>query len=268
MPGQSTKPPRPKPPPDPAQLSRVSAGRHATGDGRFVVEQSSGGWMLTDTERANELGLPLVRGPFATLDAAREALADLRSGPAPVSNLADRIAAIPKRAPGARSPSQAGRAGQPARPAEPATSPEPAPVVVREFRSRDGDGLRALWEAVGFRSLGDDDMSLRRFAQRNPGLLLVAAQGSAVVASAMGGWDGRRGWIYHVATTGEHRRTGLATRLVRQVEDGLRALGCPKVNVLVGEANVGGAAFWNSIGYVATGSRQYGRELTREPGGR
>jgi ribosomal protein S18 acetylase RimI-like enzyme len=262
MPGHSTKPPRPKPPLDPAKLARVSAGRHATGDGRFVVEQSSGGWMLTDTERANELGLPLVRGPFVTLDAAREALADLRSGPAPVSNLADRIAALPKRAPGARAPSPAGPA------VRPATPTEPAPVVVREFRSRDGEGLRALWEAVGFRSLGDDDMSLRRFAQRNPGLLLVAAQGTAVVGSAMGGWDGRRGWIYHVATAAEHRRTGLARRLVRQVEDGLRALGCPKVNVLVGEANAGGAAFWLSIGYVATGSRQYGRELPREPGGR
>ena len=258
----SKKPTKAKVPPDPAKLVRVAAGRYATGDERFVVEQSSGGWMLTDSERMNELGLPLVRGPYATLDVAREALDGLRSGPAPISDLAERIAAFPKRAPGDTAVSRRGRA---ARPAEiKAAAPEPLPVEIREFRSRDGQGLRALWAGAGFRSLGDDDMSLRRFAQRNPGLFLVAAQGAAVVASAMGGWDGRRGWIYHVATDTAHRRGGLARKLVRQVEDGLRALGCRKVNVIVRDDNLEGAAFWEAIGYASHASHQFGREL---PGG-
>jgi GNAT superfamily N-acetyltransferase len=258
MAGRTKKPPPPKEPPHPLKLARVAAGRYATGDGRFLVEQSSGGWMITDAEQSNELGLPLVRGPFATLDAAREALDGLRSGPAPISDLAERIAALPKRAP---SPASAAGKGRPGRPAAPKKPPEPEPVVIREFRSKDGEGLRTLWEGAGFRSLGDDDMSLRRFAQRNPGLFLVAAQGADVVGSAMGGWDGRRGWIYHLAIAPSHCRQGLATKLVRQVETGLQAAGCRKVNAIIRDGNDDGAKFWAAAGYAPNAARQFGREL-------
>ncbi|MBI3746861.1 MAG: GNAT family N-acetyltransferase [Chloroflexi bacterium] len=257
MAAASSRPPRPKPPADPAKLVRAAAGGYATGDGRFTVEHASGGWMLTDAELTNELGLPLVRGPYPTLDVARAAVDALRSGPAPIYDLAERMAAMPARA--ARSadrPAPAPRSGRPA-----PRAAEPLPVVIREFRSRDGESLRTLWAAMGCRSLGDDDMSLRRFAQRNPGLLLVAAQGAAIVGSAMGGWDGRRGWIYHVATAEGHRRSGLATKLVRQVEAGLLAAGCRKVNVIVRDGNEAAAAFWNTLGYGLHEARQYGREL-------
>jgi len=248
-------------PVDPAQLARTAAGRYATGDGRFTVEQASGGWMLVDAEQADELGLPLVRGPFTTLEWARAAMAAVRAGPAPVSNLADRGAALPKPRPGARRQPSMGSAA-PAAPALPAL-PEPVPIVVREYRSGDGEGLRALWAEAGFRSIGDDDAGLRRFAQRNPGTFLVATQGPAIVASAMGAWDGRRGWIYHVATAAEHRRSGIATRLVRQVEARLAALGCPRVNAVVKDGNEDGAEFWVAMGYERAPSRQFGRDLTR-----
>jgi ribosomal protein S18 acetylase RimI-like enzyme len=135
------------------------------------------------------------------------------------------------------------------------------PVVVREFRSRDAEGLRALWEGVGFGSLGDDDMSLRRFAQRNPGLLLVASQGPEVVGSGMGGWDGRRGWIYHLAVAEGHRRKGLGKELAQRLEAGLRDVGCRKVNAIVREGNDEAARFWKALGYEVSAARQFGRRL-------
>lgn len=134
-------------------------------------------------------------------------------------------------------------------------------MVVREIRAVDGPALRQLWEESGFRSLGDDDRSLARLARRNPGLVLVAAVGTQVVGSALGAWDGRRGWIYHVATAQAHRRHGIAARMVAQIEAGLRALGCPKVNVMVRHENDDGAAFWASLGYGPATARQLGKEL-------
>jgi GNAT superfamily N-acetyltransferase len=244
-------------PPDPSKLKRESAGRYASGDGRFSVEQSSGGWMVSDAEQSNELGLPLVRGPFATLDEVRTAMEGARRGPAPISSLTDRIAARRASAKAAAKRAPTGAAAK-----TPPPRPEPPPIAVREYRSGDGPPLRALWEAVGFRSLGDDDASLRVLAQRNPGMLLVAVRGTEVVGSAMGGWDGRRGWIYHVASTPEERRTGLATRLVRQIEARLEALGCKKVNVIVRDENAEGAAFWEALGYAQAPARQFGRELS------
>jgi GNAT superfamily N-acetyltransferase len=261
MAARSTKSGASASPPDPSKLKRESAGRYVSGDGRFTVDQSSGGWMVSDAEQTNELGLPLVRGPFATLDEARQGMEAARRGPAPISSLTDRIAE--RRARGATSGKEAGsaKAVKGARTTKPPPRPEPPPVAIREYRTGDGGPLRTLWEAAGLRSVGDDDRSLRTFAQRNPGTFLVAARGGEIVGSALGGWDGRRGWIYHVATAPAERRTGLATKLVRQIEERLRALGCRKINAMVVDGNDGGAAFWESLGYTRAPARQFGREL-------
>ncbi len=239
----------------PERLKRVRAGTYRTADGRFAVEQAGPGWMLVDAEQSNELGLPLVRGPFETLDDARRAIEAARSGPVPRSDLAGGGSG--------RRPQPEASTPPPGRPARRARPPRPAtpPVVIRELRVADGPALRALWTEAGFRSLGDDDLALARLVKRNPGLVLVAVEGRQVVASALGTWDGRRGWIYHVATAASHRRRGIAARLVRQVEDGLRALGCPKVNVIVRDGNDDGTAFWRAIGYDQAPARQHGKEL-------
>jgi ribosomal protein S18 acetylase RimI-like enzyme len=137
---------------------------------------------------------------------------------------------------------------------------------VREFQARDGDALRALWLAAGFRLLGDDDAGLATFAERNPGLFVVATTSSGtIVGSAMGAWDGRRGWIYHVATAATYRRAGVASVLVARIETRLAELGAVRVNVLVRDGNERGRAFWTAAGYEAA-SRQFGKDLTGERG--
>jgi ribosomal protein S18 acetylase RimI-like enzyme len=139
-----------------------------------------------------------------------------------------------------------------------------ASVAIREWTPTDGDALRRLWQDLGLHSLGDDDRSLATMAARNPGLLLVATVDGEIVGSALGGWDGRRGWIYHVATAPAHRRRGIARELVARIEVALRGLGCPKVNVVVLDDNDAGIAFWESLGYATLPARQYGRRLVEK----
>jgi GNAT superfamily N-acetyltransferase len=80
----------------------------------------------------------------------------------------------------------------------------------------------------------------------------------------MGAWDGRRGWIYHVAVVDEERRQGLATRLVREVERRLVNEGCWRVNVLVRDGNADGEGFWRGVGYAPRDGQQFARELTSD----
>jgi ribosomal protein S18 acetylase RimI-like enzyme len=252
------------------KLKRERSGTYRTADGRFTVEQTSSGWLMFDAEQVDELGLPLARGPFATLDAARVALGAARTSRAPDSRVGART-----RVPATTARTSPGRTatGRPA-PVRPGAASARAqmklapsgrpPIVIREIRAVDGDALRSLWRDVGFHGLGDDDRSLARLARRNPGLVLVAAQGSRIVGSALGAWDGRRGWIYHVATAQSHRRQGIAQRLIDQIEAGLVSLGCPKVNVIVRPDSDGGAEFWAARGYGPAAGRQYGKELEGE----
>lgn len=255
---------------DPSALKRTSAGSYRTIDGRFTVEQASGRWLVLDTEEQDELGLPLTRGPYATLDAVRLAIGEAREGPAPRSQLGERAATI-RRTPGDRpgrgsgsskaAAARRGPAPDAAGSRRQATTKGPPATEIRTYRAGEGRALRSFWATIGFHSLGDDDDALDRLAARNPGLVIVAQAGDTVVGTALGAWDGRRGWLYHVAVSPELRRTGLGRRLVHEVERRLRALGCPKVNLIVRDDNPGAKRFWEALGYTSPPARQYGKEL-------
>ena len=77
--------------PDGAPLKRLGGGRWQTRDERFTIEPQSGTWAVVDADQTDELGLPLVRGPFASLTAAKEAITGARSSGPATSPLAGRI---------------------------------------------------------------------------------------------------------------------------------------------------------------------------------
>ena len=258
------------------KLKRVRAGTYQTADGRFTVEQSASGWLVLDAEQTNELGLPLARGPFTTLDEARAAIGNARTGPRPVSDLDEHRRSKQAGTAGRGSAPKAGTraergAGEAATretgaragsgPRRAAKRPTGHELVIREIRASDGDELRKLWKSVDFKATGDDDRSLARLVRRNPGLALVATEGGRIVGSALGAFDGRRGWLYHVATAETHRRQGVASKLVDRIEASLADLGCPKVSVNVGDEREAARSFWTSRGYAMSPARQFGKEL-------
>lgn len=142
------------------------------------------------------------------------------------------------------------------------TYPQYGTVQIREFGGGDGDRLRTFWLACGIRIRpGDDDASLLAFARRNPGLFLLAEERQRLVASALAGWDGRRGWLYHVAVHPDERRRGIGRRLVALLEKRLRELGCKKVNLVVWAENTWAMEFWVSLGYAREDAVEFGKVL-------
>ncbi len=88
-------------------LKRIGGGRWETRDGRFQIEPQSGTWVIVDTTQTNEFGLPLVRGPFGSLGAAKEAIEEARSGGPAESPLAERIEEVKRRPPEPEKPKAA-----------------------------------------------------------------------------------------------------------------------------------------------------------------
>jgi ribosomal protein S18 acetylase RimI-like enzyme len=123
-------------------------------------------------------------------------------------------------------------------------------MKIREFKIQDYATVRALWQAAGliFRP-GDELEDVELKLQRDPDLFLVAEQADEIVGSVIGGWDGRRGWIYHLAVRPEHQRKGIGMGLVREVEKRLVAKGAKKVNAQVYKWNDQSSEFFRAIGY-------------------
>ncbi len=66
----------------------------------------------------------------------------------------------------------------------------------------------------------------------------------------MAGYDGHRGWLYAVAVSPEHRRSGIGTQLVKHAMQVLKELGCIKVNLQIRSTSTEVAAFYESLGFA------------------
>jgi len=122
---------------------------------------------------------------------------------------------------------------------------------IRPFLDTDQAAVIGLWEQV---FAGDPPWNApasmtRRKKTVQPELFLLAHSQQKVIGTVIAGFDGVRGWIYHLAVSPSLRRSGVATRLMRAAEDGLVKLGCPKVNLQVRSTNAEVIAFYRAIGY-------------------
>ena len=79
----------------------------------------------------------------------------------------------------------------------------------------------------------------------------MAFRGGALVGAVLGGHDGRRGYLHHLAVAPAERGRGLGRQLVDACVDELRALGIGKVNIFVYADNDAGRAFWRATGWIA-----------------
>jgi hypothetical protein len=119
-------------------LRRLGGGRWQTRDERFTIEPQSGTWAVVDATQTDDLGLPLVRGPFKSLTAAKEAIAAARGEAAPSSPLKDRpVAAAANTSGKAASKARATSATTKETPKEPEEPEEP-----RWFRDLEPDDRR------------------------------------------------------------------------------------------------------------------------------
>jgi ribosomal protein S18 acetylase RimI-like enzyme len=81
------------------------------------------------------------------------------------------------------------------------------------------------------------------------GPVLVAELDGRVVGTALGSWDGRWAWVTRLAVHPDFRRRGVAKLLMAEVERRLAALGAGFAALLVGTANAGALALYESLGY-------------------
>ena len=110
----------------------------------------------------------------------------------------------------------------------------------------------ALWHACELVAGTNDPAADFRFALAGPAsAVLVREDAAAIVAAAMVGHDGHRGWLYYVAVAPLHRGRGLGRGIVAAVEAWLRARGVPKAQLLIRETNTQVTGFYERLGYAA-----------------
>ena len=136
-------------------------------------------------------------------------------------------------------------------------------MQIRPFDEADTETVVALWERCGLTRPWNDprrDIERKLTVQRE--LFLVGVDHEeALVATAMAGYDGHRGWVYYVAVEPDRRGEGFGRQLMAEVERSLEAMGCPKANVQVRTGNERVRAFYERLGYTVDEAFGMGKRL-------
>ena len=141
-----------------------------------------------------------------------------------------------------------------------------AAIRIRAIEDADVGAVAALWRDCGlvvhYNPPGHDIAFCRATPTSE---LFVAEANGAIVATAMAGHDGHRGWLYYVAVDPARRRGGLGRQMVAHAEAWLAGRGVRKVNLIIRDTNTAVQGFYERLGYDVEPRVQMARWLVDKP---
>lgn len=142
----------------------------------------------------------------------------------------------------------------------------PPTIKIREFCfPSDYESVYRLWGSIekGVHiGRSDTPAEIEKKIARDPDLFIVAESEGDIVGSVMGGFDGRRGLVYHLAVATSFRGMGIGSRLMDEVESRLRAKGCLKCYLLVTRDNAEAESYYQHRDWQPMDSvHLFGKEL-------
>jgi ribosomal protein S18 acetylase RimI-like enzyme len=135
-------------------------------------------------------------------------------------------------------------------------------MQIRPYEPSDELAVVALWQECDLtRPWNDPRKDIARKLKVQPELFLVGAVNGQVIASAMAGYEGHRGWVNYLAVSQAHRGHGYGKKLMQRVEQLFLEAGCPKINLLVRATNSGIIEFYRRMGYAQDEAVSLGKRL-------
>ena len=123
-------------------------------------------------------------------------------------------------------------------------------MYIRTFKPEDETEVIELWRKCDLvRAWNDPKKDIKRKLETSQDMFLVGILDGKVCATAMGGYDGHRGWVNYLAVDPCTQNSGLGKRIMYEVEQRLRSMGCPKINVQIRSENIKAVEFYRKIGY-------------------
>lgn len=140
-----------------------------------------------------------------------------------------------------------------------------AEASIRNFVFPDDyESVIKLWENAGdgIHIRRSDSMEeIAKKQQRDPDLFFVAEVDNEIIGSVLGGFDGRRGMMYHLAVNSVFRKQGVGDLLVHYLENRLKEKGCLRYYLLVTKDNIAAIDFYEKRGFSPLDLYVYAKDL-------
>ena len=126
-------------------------------------------------------------------------------------------------------------------------------MLIRLMTIEDYNDVYRLWcntQGMGLNTADDSRAGIEAYLSRNPNTCFVSEVEQGIAGAILAGHDGRRGFIYHLSVSAEHRGKKIGSALVERAMAALEQEGIRKVALVVFDRNEAGNAFWERLGFT------------------
>ena len=123
-------------------------------------------------------------------------------------------------------------------------------MIIEKFSIKFYKKVIELWRKAGI-SVGSTDTKeeLERMLQRNPDLFLIGKIDDNIISVVMGGFDGRRGYVHHLAVDPEYQKKGYGKKIMQELVKRFLELRVHKVHLFIEKYNKDTISFYKNLGW-------------------
>ncbi len=123
-------------------------------------------------------------------------------------------------------------------------------MEISQFSIEMYNDVYKLWKDSGL-SLGSSDTidQVERLREMNPDLFLVGIEDDKIIAVVVGAFDGRRGYVHHLAVDSQHRRKGYGRKIMEELHKLFSEKNIIKVHLYVEAESEEAMEFYKKVGW-------------------
>ena len=137
--------------------------------------------------------------------------------------------------------------------------------AIRQFVPNDTNRVIFIWEQCDLvSSWNNPNFDIQRKLNFQKELFFVGLLNDEIIATAMFGYDGHRGWLNYFAVLPNFQKRGFGKKLMTFGEMALIEKGCPKLNLQIRNDNTKAINFYKKVGYKEDAAVSFGKRLIED----
>ena len=123
-------------------------------------------------------------------------------------------------------------------------------MKIEKFKIEYYDEVVELWRKAGIEIVSSDTIDeVTRVLNRNPDLFLIGKVQEKIVAVVIGTFDGRIGYVHHLAVDPDYQNRGIGKIIMKALIEQFRRENIHKVHLFIEKSNRSVVEFYNNLGW-------------------
>ena len=123
-------------------------------------------------------------------------------------------------------------------------------MKIEKFKIEYYDEVVGLWRKAGVEIVSSDTIDeVTRVLNRNPDLFLIGKLHEKIIAVVIGAFDGRRGYVHHLAVDPDYQKMGYGKTIMEALIEQFRTKNIQKVHLFIEKSNKSVIKFYSNLGW-------------------